>query len=539
MCGFTFSPQDSIVQLDSPIHGLDSSTTNTEDRISQLDGLPDDPKKEKPVTDKTTKSTLSLSLKPNHRKRRRSVKISSPSSISPSLSLPLSLSPPNPPVLTQAHLNSHPLAVKWRENALERQPQLCLQKIPVKSRQVGDSVNVRDSSCEENESADSSKEVLKEGQKRKKMPQNSREEDEIGDERDSTPEMADTRSVAAKRKPRERGKRASFETSGETESQGKTAGDLGRFGSAERERGDRTPELAVRKSRERKRASSETSSDSESHDSKRRRHRESGSQEANMTTPRRTSKRRRLGLVRSRVNLRSLKSHSHTQEQPSQNEEISAADLPHSEPTSSFPLGSPSDGEFIGPCCRDDGHHSDSFLDVIPDPEGSERELSPGNGNETAPEASLSEASSQDIESDFNLMVTESESGEEETLLPIKRPREGAELVVNRHVDGSCHGDVGNHGNRVRWDECTLNRSPPVNVPPGVSLAETVERMAQSEQSGPPGVKICPPPLKTIRPLRGPPSVSQLMATATHYGVSYTVNPAPFYSRPADTHPPR
>ena len=519
------------MQLDSPIHRLDSSTTNTEDRISQLDGLPDDPKNKKPVSDKTTKSTLSLSLKPNHRKRRRSVLISSISS-PPSLSLPLSLSPPNPPVLTQAHLNSRPLAVKWRNNALERQPQLRLQKIFIKSRHVGDSVKVQDGNCEKNESAGSSKEVL---QERKKTLRNSREGDEIRGGRDSTPEMTDVQSVAVKRRSRERGKRASVETSGETGSQEKTAEDLGRFGSGE---DDKTPELAVsvkRKSRERRRRmSTETSSGSGSHDSKRRRHCESGSQEANKTKPERPSKRRRLGLVRSRSS-NPQKTHSHTQEERlSQNEEKSAADLPHSEPTSSFSLGSRSDNEFSSPCCRDDGHHSDSFLGVIPDPEGSERELSPGNGNETAPEASLSEASSQGIESDFNLLVTESESGEEETVLPIRRPREGAELVVDRHVDVSCHGDAGNHGNRARWDECTLNLSPPVNVPPG-----TVEQTVQSEQSGPPGVKICPPPLKTIRPLRGPPSVSQLMATASHYGVSYTVNPAPFYSRPADTHPPR
>ena len=307
------------------------------------------------------------------------------------------------------------------------------------------------------------------------------------------------------------------------------------FESREREKEDRTPELADLmkrpQGRRRRRASTDTSSESGSQENGKTLG-ESGPNEAKKAKPERVSKRRRLGLVRSRVNLRSQTANSQTQEQLRQNEVEST---PHSTESVVFSssIGGRVDTQFTGVCCRDESHHSDSFLDIIPDPE---RDLSPENENETPMiDASLSEASSQGFESDFNLMMTESESGEEEAVLPIRR---GVELLDGYHGDVSdCHGDVSNHGNRVRRDECTLTLSPPVSATSGVRMEETV----QSKPSLPPGVEICPPALRTICPLSNPPSVSQLTATASLYGLSTTMccNPTPFYSRLADTHPAR
>ena len=285
----------------------------------------------------------------------------------------------------------------------------------------------------------------------------------------------------------------------------------------------------VKRKRERK-PSVETSCESVSKEEKRQKVTSSeGVSEKEKTFPKRN--RRRLGLIRSKVSVRSTKK---SQKSPSgqvdqetlsqRSEEEFSRNLPNSEPI----FGSFAN-EFHGPCCRDDSHHSDSFLDVIPDPERAERELSQENGNETV----NSETSSQAVESDFNLMMTESESGEEEAVLPIKRPREGVGLALGHHGDGiDRHGDFGNRSNTVKG-KCSLTLGPPVDVPDGTSEMEKVV------QSPPPGVKICPPPLTIIRPLRGPPGVSDLMKTAASYGLSAYQNPAPFYSRPADVHPAR
>ena len=184
------------------------------------------------------------------------------------------------------------------------------------------------------------------------------------------------------------------------------------------------------------------------------------------------------------------------------------------------------------------GFHGDSILEVIPDPERAERELSPENGNETVDVSS--ETSSQIIESDFNLIVTESESGEDDVVLPIERPREGAELVVGRHGDdGDPHGDSGNHGDSVR-ETCTFASKTSVSpsVPLSHSKLEDAANFEISAKTAPLRVNFGPPRM-LFRPLRGPPRAGELVSTAARYGLSAVRHTAPFYSNPADTHPAR
>ena len=181
--------------------------------------------------------------------------------------------------------------------------------------------------------------------------------------------------------------------------------------------------------------------------------------------------------------------------------------------------------------------HGDSILEVIPDPERAERELSPENGNETVDV--LSETSSQIIESDFNLIVTESESGEDD-VLPIEQPREGAGLVVGRHDDdGDRHGDGGNHGDSV-WETCTFASKTSVSpsVPLSHSKLEDAANFEISAKTAPLRVNFGPPRM-LLRPLRGPPRAGELVSTAARYGLSAVRHTAPFYSNPADTHPAR
>ena len=148
----------------------------------------------------------------------------------------------------------------------------------------------------------------------------------------------------------------------------------------------------------------------------------------------------------------------------------------------------------------DTDHSVREMLSSLCGAEGMELDVSP------------SDTSSQGIESDFHLVVTESDSESSETVLLSSTKR--GEEVGGRF--GTATG------------EQSLFRS------------NLDQRLSSSYASSAVPLQLESPPAKIkIRPLQGPPTAARLIDTAATYGLPTAVHKKPFYSNPSDVQPPR
>lgn len=158
---------------------------------------------------------------------------------------------------------------------------------------------------------------------------------------------------------------------------------------------------------------------------------------------------------------------------------------------------------------------SSSLLAGTTDPEHSGEDILPsvcGGADREDVEVSPSDMSSQGIDSDFHLVVTESDSESSEAILP-------SHSVKRRKEVGPCDGSG-------------TEEQSPFNSDMEQKLSSTCA------SASPLQIEISSPERK-IRPLRRPPSAQRLIETATTYGLPSALHKQPFYSNPSDVQPPR
>ena len=237
-----------------------------------------------------------------------------------------------------------------------------------------------------------------------------------------------------------------------------------------------------------------------------------------------------------------------------------------------------------------------SLLDEMPTVKGGE-ELVISSEKMEMEDGCASEASSQGIESDFNLVMTESESDSDERAVGVSRKRRRTEEV--EEVVGPCTAQHACVTLGERYSPSLLPRSsriltassslqphllslplphprptdpvlpqvlhyqgPPSSSsrhlplsPPQHMCTEAsapTTKASSSTQAKPPSLsryitnqtpprmEIVPAPsLSVLRPVREPPSVARLCETAASYGLPAAVHTRAFYSNPADVQPPR
>ena len=447
-----------------------------DDCISQLDGTSDDPKKDCLDNDRQKKSNLCLSLKSSSKKRKRNFSSpSSPSSSSSSIRESLR----SPPVassslpLSQSTINSHPLATQWKSNAVLNPPQVNIPRISTtKNNIASENISCLDKHTDitthstESESDSVDDVIVKETAFRSAGPR----VEHLPSQKKKKKNVAE-KSIPSPSNEKDFTKIERRELSQITPV---AVGDTGSQTSQRRDSGS-TPK--------RRRLSSPLA--------------------AGMIIGSRSSKCGVLVSEQEQLNWavrESLRDHFRNQsfetdqELPGQNfdtvmsssQSVSGC---HGNSYSMTVRGSVADG-------------NDSFIDVIPDPECAEKEFvfSSENRNERMEcELSPSEGSSQDLQSDFNLAVTESEDEEEKD-------------------EGSDDGKSGcGHEVKKKRDSVTLNK-------PLSSFHTTT---------------IDPPHSRIFCPLQPPPSTLRLMETAAVYGLPTAVHPTPHYGNPNDVQPPQ
>ena len=236
-----------------------------------------------------------------------------------------------------------------------------------------------------------------------------------------------------------------------------------------------------------------------------------------------------------------------------------------------------------------------SLLEEMPTVRGEELVISPEKME--MEDGCASEASSQGIESDFNLVMTESESDSDERAVGVSRKRRRTEEEVEEVV-GPCTAQHARvtlgerhspsllpHPSRVLMASSSLqphlpslplphprptvpalpqllhyqgppssssSRQLPLSPQHMCTEASVTTKASSSTQVKPPSLsryitnqtpprmEIVPAPsLSVLRPLREPPSVARLCETAASYGLPAAMHTRAFYSNPADVQPPR
>ena len=238
-----------------------------------------------------------------------------------------------------------------------------------------------------------------------------------------------------------------------------------------------------------------------------------------------------------------------------------------------------------------------SLLDEMPTVKGGE-ELVISSEKMEMEDGCASEASSQGIESDFNLVMTESESDSDERAVGVSRKRRRTEEV--EEVVGPCTAQhacvtLGERhspsllprSSRILTASSSLqphlpslplplphprptdpvlpqvlhyqgppsssSRHLPLSPPQHMCTEASATTKASSStqvkppslsryitNQTPPRMEIVPAPsLSVLRPLSEPPSVARLCETAASYGLPAAVHTRAFYSNPADVQPPR
>ena len=174
----------------------------------------------------------------------------------------------------------------------------------------------------------------------------------------------------------------------------------------------------------------------------------------------------------------------------------------------------------------DCGTGTSSVLEVIHDPEQTDIELA-HSPEEMEVDACPSDTSSQQVESDFNLVVTESESDSDERVSVMK-------LGKRRRID---EDDCQVTSQRFTTSVTLSGRLSPFHSEQDIQSpfhSEVGDRRSpfHSETQGPPSKRI-------IRPLHSPPSAARLSQTAVSYGLPAVLHTTPFYSNPSDVQPPQ
>ena len=234
-------------------------------------------------------------------------------------------------------------------------------------------------------------------------------------------------------------------------------------------------------------------------------------------------------------------------------------------------------------CSATPGRTDSSLLQTIADPERAERELRlscGGNGVAAETDTSPSEASSQGVESEFNLIMTESESESDERPLPLRSgkrrkidtksgmgkdscafPRtvvtlnerlspfhSGTEAGMSpfcinveekqspfhfdvEEMQSPFHSEV--EENQSSFHSEVEEKQSPVH-------SDVDQRLSPSRAfPDKPTLLQFPPPKIILRPLQRPPSPTRITETASSYGLPSAVHRKPFYSNPGDVQPPK